>query len=163
MKCVWDIVSVHVSLHGISDCRCCYKVSANEFCQRQLWTWWNGQRGDEKLALCGLGRCCTATPASLYTLCLTCAVCVRKNSALRSNRRCCARGRVICSSTFALFIFVPQPDPNVPGRSMAQSDVHFPGPCSFCRPRPGVFSDLLKKTSEFPVRLSFHSTDNLLL
>lgn len=73
MKCVWDIVSVHVSLHGISDCRCRYKVSANELCQRQLKTWWNDQRGDEKLALCGLGRCCTATPASFGTPELTCA------------------------------------------------------------------------------------------
>lgn len=85
MKCVWDIVSVHVSLHGISDCRCCYKVSANEFCQRQLWTWWNGRRGDEKLALCGLGRCCIVTPASFCNLCLTCAVRVRKNPGLRST------------------------------------------------------------------------------
>lgn len=72
MKCVWDIVTVHVSLHGISDCRCCYMVSANEFCQRQLQTWWNEQSGDEKLALCGLGRCCTATPASHFNLWLTC-------------------------------------------------------------------------------------------
>lgn len=69
MKCVWDIVSVHVSLHGISDCWCCYKVFANEFCQRQLWTWWNSQRRNEKLALCGLGRCCITTPASFCTLC----------------------------------------------------------------------------------------------
>lgn len=87
MKCVWDIVSVHVFLHGISDYQCSYKVSTNEFCQRQLWTWWNGQRGYEKLALCGLGRCCIATPASFYTrtyTCLTCAVRVRKNPGLRS-------------------------------------------------------------------------------
>lgn len=41
-------------------------------------------RVDEKLALCGLGRCCIATPAFFYTLCLTCAVCVRKNPGLRS-------------------------------------------------------------------------------
>lgn len=73
MKCVWDTVSVHVSLHGISDCRCRYKVSANELCQRQLKTWWNGQWGDEKLALCSLGRCCIATPDSFGTLWLTCA------------------------------------------------------------------------------------------
>lgn len=87
MKCVWDIVPVHVSLHGISDCRCCYKVSANEFCQRQLWTWWNGRRGDEKLALCALGGCCIATPASFRNPCLTCVVRVWRNPGLRSNSR----------------------------------------------------------------------------
>lgn len=107
MKCVWDIVSVHVSLHGISDCRCCYKVSANEFCQRQLWTWWDGQGGDEKLALCSLDRCCIATPASFCSPCLTCAVRVRKNPGLRSIAGSAARGTVICSSTFALFALVP--------------------------------------------------------
>lgn len=78
MKCVWGIVSVHVSLHGISDRRCRYKVFANEFCQRQLWTWCDGQRRDENLALCGLGRCCIATPASFRTPCLTCAACPGK-------------------------------------------------------------------------------------
>lgn len=107
MKCVWDIVSVHVSVHGISDYQCCYKASANEFCQRQLWTWWNGQRADEKLALCGLGRCCIVTPASFYTLCLTYAVCVQKNPGLRSITGAVLEGRMICSITFALFILVP--------------------------------------------------------
>lgn len=84
MKCVWDIVSVHVSLHGISDCQCCYKGSANEFCQRQLQTWWNGQRGDEKLALCGLGRCCIATPGSYFNLRLTCASCPKFQASVPS-------------------------------------------------------------------------------
>ncbi len=34
VKCVQGFVSVHVSPHGIPDRRCCYKVLANEFCQR---------------------------------------------------------------------------------------------------------------------------------
>lgn len=83
MKCVWDIVSVHVSIHGISDYQCYYKASANEFCQRQLWTWWNGQSKHEKL-VCVVWVYCTMTHASFYTLCLTRAVCVRKNPGPRS-------------------------------------------------------------------------------
>lgn len=116
MKCVWDIVSVHVSLHGISDCRCCYKVFANEFCQRQLWTWWNGQRRDEKLALCGLGRCCIATPASFHTLCLTCAACPKKQRKKEKKKprppfhyQCCTRGRVIRSSRFETSSYIMSP------------------------------------------------------
>ena len=126
MKCVWDIVSVHVSLHGISDCRCCYTVSANEFCQRQLWTWWNGQRRNEELALCSLGRCGIVTPASFYTPCLTYASCPEKISRPPFHYPRWTRGRVICSGTFALFIFhVPNLIPMcqaLSGRGTEQSD-----------------------------------------
>jgi hypothetical protein len=34
MKCVWDIVPVHVLLYGTPGRWCHYKVHANEFCQR---------------------------------------------------------------------------------------------------------------------------------
>lgn len=34
MNCMPGFVSVHVSPHGIPGSRCCYKVLANEFCQR---------------------------------------------------------------------------------------------------------------------------------
>lgn len=97
MKFVWDIVSVHVSLHGISDCRCCYKASANEFCQRQLQTWWNGQRGDEKLALCALGRCCTVTPSSISNLGLTSALCPKIQVSVPSSVTCLRSKSHSCS------------------------------------------------------------------
>lgn len=111
MKCVWRIVSVHVSLHGISDCRCCYKVSANEFCQRQLWTWWNGQSRDEKLALCSLARCCT--------LCLTCASCPKERKKswplvpLSVLYWCCSD---LLQQIYPPHTSCPQSDPSAPGR-----------------------------------------------
>lgn len=106
MKCVWDIVSVHVSIHGISDYQCYYKASANEFCQRQLWTWWNGQSKHEKLALCGLGILHRDPCFFLYPVFDPHCLCL-KESGPPFHHWCSARGGIICSSTFALFISVP--------------------------------------------------------
>lgn len=106
MKCVWGIVSVHVSVHGISDYQCYYKASTNEFCQRQLWTWWNGQSKHEKLALCGLGILHRDPCFFLYPVFDPRCLCP-KESGPPFHHWCSARGGIICSSTFALFISVP--------------------------------------------------------
>lgn len=146
MKCVWDIVSVHVSLHGISDCRCRYKVSANELCQRQLKTWWNGQWGDEKLALCSLGRCCIATPDSFGTLWLTCASRPKTEKKRKKERNpglCCIISAILeamwsASALLSLFKSVPNRIPMYQTRYGAWHKVilvlPFPRAVTLCRP-----------------------------